>query len=56
MSRLLIFRSQYPERPPSSFGIHPHRKNTKKSIARMNESAEKTQMIKVNSIPDKMSA
>lgn len=55
-SRLLIFRSQYPERPPSSLGIQPHRKKTKNRLATKRDSNEKAQTTVVNTMPDRMRA
>lgn len=53
---LLIFRSQYPERPPSSLGIQPQRKKTKNKAARISESMEKAQITSVKTMPERISA
>lgn len=53
---LLIFRSQYPERPPSSRGIQPQRKKTKNMAAKMRDSMENAQITRVKSMPDRIRA
>jgi hypothetical protein len=54
ISRLLALRSQYPDRPPSSFGIYDHRKSTKNSAAAKSDRNENSQMTMVNIMPDRI--
>lgn len=56
INRLLIFRSQYPERPPSSLGIQPQRKKTKNKAAIMSDSMAKAQIMSVKSMPERIKA
>jgi hypothetical protein len=54
INRLLAFRSQYPDRPPSLLGMYDHRKKTKNRAARRSDKNENSQMTSVNIMPERM--